>query len=48
MSVDLDHIRKIKAEADCLFTAQEIQAAMDRMAGEIKPWPMPIRLCTAS
>lgn len=35
MSVDLDHIRKIKAEADCLFTAQEIQAAMDRMAGEI-------------
>lgn len=35
MSVDLDHIRKIKAEADCLFTAAQIQAAMDRMAVEI-------------
>lgn len=35
MSIDLDHIRKIKAEADCLFTAAQIQAAMDRMAGEI-------------
>ncbi|MFN3579557.1 MAG: hypoxanthine-guanine phosphoribosyltransferase [Pseudomonas sp.] len=35
MSVDLDHIRQIKAEADCLFTAAEVDAAMDRMAEQI-------------
>ncbi|PCD01362.1 hypoxanthine-guanine phosphoribosyltransferase [Halopseudomonas pelagia] len=35
MSVDLDHIRQVKAEADCLFTAADIEAAMDRMAAEI-------------
>lgn len=35
MSVDLDHIRQIKAEADCLFTAAEVDAAMERMAEQI-------------
>ncbi len=35
MSVDLDHIRQVRAEADCLYTAAELDAAIERMAGEM-------------
>ena len=35
MSVDLAHIRQVMAEADCLYTAEELDAAIARMAGEI-------------
>lgn len=35
MSVDLDHIRQVMAEADCLFTEAQVRAAMDNMAADI-------------
>ena len=35
MSVSLEHIRQVKAEADCLFTDAEVQAALDQMAAAI-------------
>ena len=35
MSVDLEHIKQVMAEADCLFTAQQVEAAMDTMAESI-------------
>lgn len=33
--MDLDQIRRIRAEADCLVTPEAIDAAIDRLAGEI-------------
>lgn len=35
MSVDLDHIRQVREEADCLYTAAQLDAAISRMAGEM-------------
>jgi len=35
MSVTLDEIRQVMAEADCLFTGDQVEAAIDRMAAEI-------------
>ncbi|HDZ55941.1 MAG TPA: hypoxanthine-guanine phosphoribosyltransferase [Pseudomonas xinjiangensis] len=35
MSVDLEHIKQVMAEADCLFTEAEVQAAMNKMAAEM-------------
>jgi hypoxanthine phosphoribosyltransferase len=32
MSVDLEHIKQVMAEADCLYTAAQVEEAMDRMA----------------
>lgn len=32
MSVDLAHIRQVMAEADCLYTEAEVEAAIDRVA----------------
>lgn len=35
MSVTLDEIKQVMNEADCLFTGAEVEAAINRMAGEI-------------
>ena len=35
MSADLVHIRQVMAEADCLFTEAEVEAAIDRVATQI-------------
>ncbi|OQX40456.1 MAG: hypoxanthine-guanine phosphoribosyltransferase [Oceanospirillales bacterium LUC14_002_19_P2] len=35
MSVDLDHIQTVYAEADCLFPEAQVEAAIDRVAAEI-------------
>lgn len=35
MSVDLAHIRQVMAEADCLYTNAEVEAAIARVAGAI-------------
>lgn len=35
MPVDLDEIRRARDEADCLVDAATVEAALDRMAGEI-------------
>ncbi|MCK5893313.1 MAG: hypoxanthine-guanine phosphoribosyltransferase [Endozoicomonadaceae bacterium] len=35
MSVDLDHIQTTYAEADCLFSEVQVEAAIDRIAAEI-------------
>src|SRR5690606_41857771 len=35
MSLDLDHVRQVMEEADCLYTQQQVEAAMDRMAAAI-------------
>lgn len=35
MSPDLDHIQKTYAEADCLFSKAQVEAAIDRVAIEI-------------
>ena len=35
MSVDFEHIKQVMAEADCLFTEAQVQAAMDSMAREM-------------
>lgn len=35
MSVELNHIRQVMAEADCLYTAEELDAAIAQMAGAI-------------
>src|SRR5690606_30226935 len=32
MSLDLDHVRQVMDEADCLYTQQQVEAAMDQMA----------------
>jgi|GEM_PF-3789252 len=35
MSVDLAHIRQVRAEADCLFNNDEVEAAIGRVAEAI-------------
>ena len=35
MSADLAHIRQVMAEADCLFTEAEVEAAIDKVASQI-------------
>ncbi|RFQ12358.1 hypoxanthine-guanine phosphoribosyltransferase, partial [Pseudomonas sp. ATCC 13867] len=35
MSVDLAHIRQVMAEADCLYTNAEVEAAIARVAEAI-------------
>jgi hypoxanthine phosphoribosyltransferase len=35
MSIDLDHIRQVFEEADCLFTQEQIESAIERMAADI-------------
>jgi hypoxanthine phosphoribosyltransferase len=35
MSVDLAHIRQVMAEADCLYTEAQLEAAIDRVAQAI-------------
>ena len=35
MSVDLDHIQQVFEEADCLYTREEIDSTIRRMASEI-------------
>jgi hypoxanthine phosphoribosyltransferase len=35
MSADLAHIRQVMAEADCLFTEAEVEAAIDQVAARI-------------
>ncbi|NLF54665.1 MAG: hypoxanthine-guanine phosphoribosyltransferase [Thauera phenolivorans] len=35
MSTDLEKIRRAREEADCLADEQQVEAALDRMAGEI-------------
>ena len=35
MSLDLDHVRQVMDEADCLYTQQQVEAAMDQMAAAI-------------
>ncbi|WP_298434136.1 hypoxanthine-guanine phosphoribosyltransferase [Geobacter sp.] len=35
MSVTLDEVRQVMNEADCLFTGDEVEVALDRLAGEI-------------
>jgi hypoxanthine phosphoribosyltransferase len=35
MSIDLEEIKRVRAEADCLATAEEVSAALDRMASAI-------------
>jgi hypoxanthine phosphoribosyltransferase len=35
MSVTIDEVRKVYEEADCLFTAAQVEEAIERIAGEI-------------
>lgn len=35
MSTDLDHIQQVFDEADCLYTQEEVEGAIRRMAGDI-------------
>ncbi|MEH6565634.1 MAG: hypoxanthine-guanine phosphoribosyltransferase [Halopseudomonas sp.] len=35
MSADLQHIKQVMAEADCLFSEAEVELALDRMASAI-------------
>ncbi|HAQ25554.1 MAG TPA: hypoxanthine-guanine phosphoribosyltransferase, partial [Pseudomonas sp.] len=35
MSVDLAHIRQVMAEADCLHSEAEVEAAIDALASQI-------------
>ena len=35
MSADLQHIKQVMAEADCLFSEAEVEAALDSMAAAI-------------
>ena len=35
MTLDLEHVRQVMNEADCLFTQQQVEAAMDSMASAI-------------
>ena len=32
MSIDLDNVRRTRAEADCLYTAEQVEAAIDTLA----------------
>ncbi len=35
MSIDLNHVRQVMADADCLYTAAQLDATIERLAGEI-------------
>ncbi|PAU85653.1 hypoxanthine-guanine phosphoribosyltransferase [Pseudomonas sp. WN033] len=35
MSIDLEHVKQVMAEADCLFSQEQVEAAMDSMAVDI-------------
>ena len=35
MPIDLDHVKQVMKEADCLYNQQQIEAAMDSMAADI-------------
>ena len=35
MTVSLQHIRQVRAEADCLYTAEQVSAALDELAKNI-------------
>ena len=35
MAVELQHIKEVMAEADCLFTEADVEAALQRMADDI-------------
>ena len=35
MAIDLEHARQVMDEADCLFTRDQVEAAMDRMSTDI-------------
>lgn len=35
MSISLNHIRQVRAEADCLATAEEVEAALDSIADAV-------------
>lgn len=35
MPLSLDEIRRVRAEADCLYSAVEVEAALDRLAAEL-------------
>ncbi|HHX05793.1 MAG TPA: hypoxanthine-guanine phosphoribosyltransferase, partial [Pseudomonas sp.] len=35
MSANLEHIQQVMAEADILFTAEQVQAAVDQVAEQI-------------
>ena len=35
MSADLQHIKQVMAEADCLFTEAQVEAALDSLAADI-------------
>ena len=35
MSVDLAHIRQVMAEADCLYTEEQVEAAIAKVAEAI-------------
>ncbi|CAM3549303.1 hypoxanthine-guanine phosphoribosyltransferase [Parendozoicomonas haliclonae] len=35
MSIDLDHIRQVFDEADCLFTREQVDSAIEHMAADI-------------
>ena len=44
MSADLVHIRQVMAEADCLFTNAQVEAAIDQVAAAIKEADAPAAL----
>ena len=48
MSADLAHIRQIMAEADCLFTEAEVEAAIDKVASQINAELFPAPLLPAT
>jgi hypoxanthine phosphoribosyltransferase len=35
MSVDLEHVRQVMAEADCLYTQAQLEAAIERVAAAV-------------
>lgn len=35
MSISLEHIKQVRAEADCLYSKEQAEAALDRLADEI-------------
>ncbi len=44
MSADLEHIRQIMREADCLYTEAEVEAAIARVGAQIND---PTQWCSA-
>ena len=48
MPADLAHIRQVMAEADCLYSEAEVEAAIERMAAKINSeLAESIRWCSA-